>query len=347
MRGAYRDSETRQAESYYHIGTAALEREAWTEARTALLAAGTYRDAKDLWKQSYGYEAEKTGQLRLWLNAHTQPITDIAFSPDGQILASSSPDGSIKLWRVRDGALLHVLAGTDVAAGYVAFSPDGTILMTSNGTSLTQIWQVHDGSLQQTIGVAGVLFSPDGASLASYGQGNAIKLWRLSDGTLIETFTMPGYNVNSVAFSSDGQTLAGSSFETIQLWSMRDGTLFRTIKPPTQIHSLALSQAGTLLALGSYDGVIQILRLPGDPEQLTFQAHDVAVNSMAFSPDGQLFASGGGDGIIKLWQAGDGKQLQEFPKQSAPVQRVVFSPDGRLLATADGSGAILIWRVRP
>jgi WD40 repeat protein len=347
IRGGYLDSGSRQSESYYWLGRAALDRKAWPEARAALLAAGQYGYAQDLLKQSYYGEAEQTGRLQLWLNGHSLPTISIAFSPDGQTLASSSEDGTIKLWRTGDGALLHTFNIANFAA-HLAFSPDSTILMASDGYGTTRLLRVRDGTLQETIGVGGMLYSPDRTAIAAIGPGSLLKLWRIHDGKLLQTFAVPGSELRSAAFSPDGETLVAAGYEILQYWRVRDGALLGTIKPPIlYIRSLAFSPVGALLAFGGNDGLLQIRPLSGDPPRAPFQAHGSSVDSLAFSPDAKLLASGGAEGIVKLWRLADDKQLLEFPKQIAPIRQVVFSPDGKLLAAGDGSGTIIVWRVQP
>jgi len=118
------------------------------------------------------------------LTGHGNYVRSVAFSPDGNTLASGSSDQTIKLWRVRDGRLMKTITG--------------------HGN-----W------------VRSVAFSPDGNTLASGSYDNTIKLWRVSDGKLMKTLTGHGSSVLSVAFSPDGKTLAsGSEDNTIKLWGV-------------------------------------------------------------------------------------------------------------------------------
>ena len=126
-----------------------------------------------------------TGKLLQTLSEHLDSVSSVAFSPDGQTLASASLDKTIKLWNVSTGKLLQTLSGHSD-------------------------W------------VRSVAFSPDGQTLASGSQDKTIKLWNVTTGKLLQTLSRHSYGINSVAFSPDSQTLAsGSSDKTIKLANIK------------------------------------------------------------------------------------------------------------------------------
>src|SRR4051812_7737835 len=80
------------------------------------------------------------------IRAHSAEVWGVAFSPDSQTLATSSVDGTVKLWRVADGTLLRTLP-QPAGITAVAFSPDGQWLSTSSYDLLIRVWRVADGTL--------------------------------------------------------------------------------------------------------------------------------------------------------------------------------------------------------
>ena len=143
-------------------------------------------------------------------------ISNIAFAPDLETLASGSAHNTVRLWRVSDGKLLHTLTGHKFSISAVTFSPDGT-------------------------------------SLASGSFDHTVRLWRISDGKLLHTLTGHGDTINTVAFSPDGTLLAsGSSDKSVRLWRVSDGSLLHELKGHTQwVHTIAFSRDGAMLASGS------------------------------------------------------------------------------------------------
>jgi WD40 repeat protein len=69
------------------------------------------------------------------------PGREVAFSPDGQILATSSVDSTVKLWRVGDGKLLRTLQHPEGVTS-IAFSPDGQQLVSGSYDSKVRLWRM-------------------------------------------------------------------------------------------------------------------------------------------------------------------------------------------------------------
>ena len=81
---------------------------------------------------------------------HDAHVWSVAFSPDGQLLATSSVDKTVKFWRVTDGALVRTLVHPE-GVTCIAFSPDGRTLATASYDKLVRLWRVSDGALQKNI----------------------------------------------------------------------------------------------------------------------------------------------------------------------------------------------------
>ncbi|MBD1944362.1 WD40 repeat domain-containing protein [Coleofasciculus sp. FACHB-712] len=264
------------------------------------------------------------------LKGHSELVRAVAISPDGQILASSSGDKTIKLWNLETGKRLYTLEGHSSVVISVAFSPDGkTLASASNlavGDGNIKLWDVETGTLQRSLGkgllrfrVSCVTFSPDGQTLASGNIDATIKLWQLNSGKVHSTLKGHGWDVNSVAFSHDGKILVSGGLDgAIKIWNWRTGELLYTLNRP--------SPSDLIGSLVSW-----------------FDSSVGGIWSVAISPDGQMIASGGSEQPIMLWNAGTGKLVRTLTEHSGKVYCVTFSPNGRLLASGGDDNTLRVW----
>jgi WD40 repeat protein len=174
--------------------------------------------------------------------------------------------------------------------------------------------------------------------------------------------------VTSVALSANGEALAsGSVDKTIKLWDAAGGTVIRTlhVKPSHQatlecatgqeliilemrvgeIHSVAFSLDGKILASGSDEGTIKLWHVATGKEICDMGGHANSIRSLIFSPDGKILASGGDDRTITLWDVATGKKLHILQGLGEAVTSLVFSPDGKTLASESNDHIMKLWDV--
>jgi WD40 repeat protein len=114
---------------------------------------------------------------------HDGPVTSVAFSPDGNLLATGSYDYTAKVWEMPSGKLIATLKHDD-GVNSVTFSPYGNLLATGSYAydNTAKVWEMPSGNLIATLkhddGVNSVTFSPDGKLLATgSGDYNTAKVW--------------------------------------------------------------------------------------------------------------------------------------------------------------------------
>ena len=165
---------------------------------------------------------------------------------------------------------------------------------------------------------------------------------------LIATLEAHRTEVNSVAFSPDGGTLAssGSGDNEIKLWSVSAQDSFATLRHSDRVTSVSFSPEGATLAYGSTDGTVKLWDVRTRVETGTLRGHTDPVTSVSFSPDGSLLASGSTDGMVKLWDVRTRVETGTLRGHTDPVTSVSFSPDGSLLASGSLDHTVKLWEVK-
>lgn len=187
------------------------------------------------------------------------------------------------------------------------------------------------------------------AGLAGIGIGIATKRGQLAH---LPSRILTGHRdaVESIAFSSNGRTLASASDdETIKLWEMATGALRLTLQANSgPVHSIAFSPTGLVIASASSGGndfTCKLWDAVSGALQRTLSGHDGGVQSVAFSPDGGTLASGSTDKTVKLWDAASGTLQRTLSGHDGWVQSVAFSIDGRTLASGSDDKTVKLWDV--
>jgi WD40 repeat protein len=276
---------------------------------------------------------------------HTQPLTDLSWSPNGATLATGALDGTIRLWS-RTGDLQKTWETGAGRVFAVAWSPDGMTLSSGSIMSFlnptVQLWDMQ-GELHRKLSTSfsggkfyNLAWSPDGKFLL--GGATDYKLWR-SDGALVfwlkscEQCT-PAWGM---AWSPQGDRWAvGDESGYVEIYSLQ-GDKLAALQDQQSVNSLAWSPDGRELAgartLWSAGG--QILNALGGWT-------NNRVNYVAWSPDGSRLALGGSDGVIYLYAA-DGSLVQKLGQATGEVNALAWSPDGNILAAAITDKTIVFW----
>jgi WD40 repeat protein len=279
-------------------------------------------------------------------------VSELAFSPDGKMLAVATSYGIYLYDSMTLVETFHI--GKGYAINSVAFSPVDNILASACGDNTIRLWSVSDGRLLHTFTghtdfINSVIFSPDGQILASSSRDKTIRLWNITERKLTQTIAEHQNTVYSIAFSPDGKTIASGSYDnTIRLWQVSYGSFLHTFEEKTNyISSLAFAPDGETLASSSWPNIIYIWRTSDGRLIHTLEGHNCSISKVVFSTDGQILISGSLDNYIKIWHMVDGELLASLGGQTSGVSNIAFSPLGNVFASATTDGIISIWGVYP
>lgn len=302
------------------------------------------------------------------LSGHSDVISAIASSPDGRYLATSSHDGTARIWDASNGRVITVLNGGDGLTN-IQFGPTDGLALTVDQDGVVRIWDTGLGlpatGLQspaqgQTVALhftsggqqaSGVNFVTSAGATATITSASALT-WNARNGRLVRRIGLPGIAASTVPCSAGLQDVGRES----ALAMMSGGSC--GIPPPSD---LVLAVPVTRVIAASPEPLIELMAVAasqdgryiayaraGSVALLSAAGHPLAALPVSGTPTGLSFGAGNDDLLvltdrdIYLWQPLSGHRPLVIPQPSAPVDAAV-SDSGTVLAAAEAGGTVEVW----
>lgn len=289
--------------------------------------------------------------LRRELRGHKAEIFGLAWSPQGQVLASGSKDTTICIWDAGDGTLRQTLTGHKRTVLSLSFSPDGALLASGSVDETVKLWDTASWQAVASLEghserITSVAFGPDGTTLVSASDDGKLIVWDVRSGKPIRVLTGHQSFANCAAYSVDGKIASAGLDGTARMW---DGEVGEKLGGRNGVepgyHAVAFSRDGRLLAAGGDGKVIQIFDAERRSVWRTLEGHTGSVMALAFSFDDLILASKSQDGTFRLWSTSSWEPIGEIAEHStSTVVAIAFHPSAPLLATfGEEQHTIRIW----
>jgi WD40 repeat protein/tRNA A-37 threonylcarbamoyl transferase component Bud32 len=299
------------------------------------------------------------GEELITYTQHSDWIAAIAWSPDGNYIASASYDRTIQVWEPPTGNLKTLYAGhngfwTKGRVNAVSWSPDSTCIVSGSDDKTAQIWDAQTGKLFFTYrdhhaGVIAISWSSNGEKIASASDVVA-HVWDPSCGDILAIYSGFSRGVQTLSWSPDSTLLAiGVRDNVVYVYDYTKGQTDKqhaiNYREHTDfVQSLAWSPDNKLIASASNDKTVRIWDPYTGRTLLTYKGHLYAVKAVAWSPDGTHIASTGADETVHIWDAQTGQLSFLYKGHFAVIYALAWSHAGRYVASGDAHNLIHVWR---
>ncbi|HUE73348.1 MAG TPA: c-type cytochrome domain-containing protein [Pirellulaceae bacterium] len=290
-----------------------------------------------------------------------KPLKAIAFSPNGQLVATAGDDQLLHTYDSETGAAIDVFEGAGAALNVVAFTADNNpIAAAANNTGL--VWDyATEWKLERTIGnpdssellvdrVTALDFSPDGKLIASGGgepsRSGEIKIWEVASGNLVRALKDPHSDtVFGLDFSPDGVQLASCGADRfVKVHNVADGAFVRAFEGHTHhVLGVAWRADGRMMASSGADAAIKVWDTRTGDQLRTIQGFTKEITGIRFVAEGDIVLVSSGDKIVRFTNAANGGNVRDFPGSADYVYASAVSADGKTIISGGADSVLRIW----
>ena len=300
---------------------------------------------------------QSLGTTLLAYREHTDAVYALAWSPNGQYMASASADTTVRVWNSASGETLSIYrghAGLFNAVYTVGWASSGSLIASGSADNTVQIWDAATGNRNliyhgHTARVLALAWSPDTRYIASAGADTTVQVWDTTTGLLLSTYRGHTDTVYTLAWLPDGKSIvSGSADSTVQVWDATTATnSFVYRGHSATVYALSTSPDGTYIASAGADRTVQVWNIASGQRISTYHGHNglsTVISAVGWSPDGKRIASGSTDKTVQLWDALTAKHLYTYGQHNGTVFAVEWSPTEPHIASGSADDTVRIWQ---
>ena len=278
----------------------------------------------------------------------TKAATTVAIHPNGSLIAVAGQDGTAKILKRTDGAVVHTLEGHPESITGVAFNRAGNRVATLGSDQVVRVFDVSTGKLLLTTTpskspLTAIIFSADGEDIIVGTERGDVLAHAFTEPHRFRSLSKRPKSVNAIATTSDGSHLLFAGDDQ-RLW-IRNSAIEKTergVDFDAAVTAISISADNSTFAVGLASGAIVTVEAKSLEQTGILAGHATPVRRVAFNTTGTQLASSSTDGVTRLWDLQAQAVAQSFAGESNPIVDIAFQNDNKSIITAHADGKVLV-----
>jgi len=288
------------------------------------------------------------------LQGHEGPIRHVAFSSDGELFATASADGTVRVWKSWDGTEVNVLRGHLGEVLHVEFSPDRSHILTTSTDKTARLWAIGDANLMAKLPATEGRYNYadlnlEASRLITSYQDGTIVLWDTNTWTVVSTMREHKSSILRAAWLSDNTRFVTAAADgSVRLWDAGTGTRLSAFEGHKGfIRGINLDSEGRRLITAGDDGTARVWNLDTG-SAIAVLNHEEPVGDAFLLGDGKHVATISFGFIhskktVKLWDISKGAIVDKF---QGPVCWTKVGTTGKtLMVSSSGDNILRVWNL--
>jgi len=276
------------------------------------------------------------------------PLTSIAISPKGRLIACGTMDSQILLIDPKSGKEKRRLIDHGGAVTGVSFAGSSNSVLSCSWDQTTRLWNlknIEDSMVLKHLSeVKALTISLKHGKGASGSRDGMVKIFSLRSLKSIRNLQAHNSDISGIGIIDEEQKFVTASYDgTCRLWNLSSYDAEKTlIKYDDRIRSMAVLHDGSSVFLGFQSGKLVEVNTASTKENSKMSVHTDLVSSLSVDPSGQYLASASWDRTIRIWSLEENTEVATGKLMSG-ISAIAWSPDGTTLYSTDLSGSIVSW----